>query len=205
MDRGSGQGEFCATRCGDVHATQHSCPPAGLYRSSTHSLSFGCSAVRPQVRERPRPSPPPEETDAPPELSPTVFAGLQGPRLLKTHAPRQLFLATTAVPRPPSFFSAVGRPAPLADGVKVVYVARAPKDACVSAYYHKRPKLGGQPFAAFAKTWLSGLYEHGGWADHLAGWRAEALLNPEQGASSSTCSVTSLPRQPMAQQRPAQR
>ena len=33
---------------------------------------------------------------------------------------------------------------------------------------------------AWAFNWLSGLFEHGRWADHVAGWRAEAAQNPAQ-------------------------
>lgn len=61
------------------------------------------------------------------------------------------------------------------------YVSRNPKDACVSSYYHAaNPQKMGIPFDAWVYVWLNGLFESGRWADHLAGWRAEALSNPQQ-------------------------
>eukprot|EP00930_Biecheleria_cincta_P065134 TRINITY_DN5081_c0_g1_i1.p1 TRINITY_DN5081_c0_g1~~TRINITY_DN5081_c0_g1_i1.p1 ORF type:complete len:391 (+),score=68.69 TRINITY_DN5081_c0_g1_i1:61-1173(+) len=107
------------------------------------------------------------------------FDQMQGARLLKTHAPRQLFLATKSVD--PASFSSSGRSAPLLPETKVVYVSRSAKDACVSAYYHgANPQKLGIPFDAWVKIWTSGLFEHGRWSDHVAGWRSEAVCNPEQ-------------------------
>lgn len=113
------------------------------------------------------------------EMPLSEFDSLPGRRLLKTHAPRHMFLATRPVE--PASFSVTGRPAPLVQGPKVVYVSRNAKDACVSAYYHAaNPQKKGFPFDAWVKVWSSGLFEHGRWSDHVAGWRAEALSNPEQ-------------------------
>lgn len=107
------------------------------------------------------------------------FEALPGPRLMKTHAPRHLFLGT--LPFKEHSLARCPRHAPLAPGVKVVYVSRNAKDACVSAYYHAgNPHRIGWPFDAWVKAWMSGLFEHGRWADHVAGWRAEALMNPGQ-------------------------
>jgi len=107
------------------------------------------------------------------------FEALPGPRLLKTHAPRHLFLASEPL-REPSM-SRRPLPEPLAKGAKVIYVSRSAKDACVSAYYHAaNPHRMGWPFDAWVKNWMSGLFEHGRWTDHVAGWRAEALMNPSQ-------------------------
>jgi hypothetical protein len=51
----------------------------------------------------------------------------------------------------------------------------------VSSYYHAaNPHGRGVPFDAWAFAWINGLFEHGRWSDHVAGWRAEALGNPEQ-------------------------
>jgi hypothetical protein len=55
------------------------------------------------------------------------------------------------------------------------------QDACVSSYYHAaNPHGRGVPFDAWAFAWINGLFEHGRWSDHVAGWRAEAMSNPEQ-------------------------
>jgi hypothetical protein len=51
----------------------------------------------------------------------------------------------------------------------------------VSSYYHAaNPHGRGVPFDTWAFAWINGLFEHGRWSDHVAGWRAEALGNPEQ-------------------------
>jgi|MDSY01.1.fsa_nt_gb hypothetical protein len=114
-------------------------------------------------------------------LSLEDFDALPSPRVLKTHAPRELFLATTPLSPPSLSNNSRSRPEPLAPGVKVVYCSRRAKDAAVSAYYHAAsPHRLGFPFDAWAATWLSGLFEHGRWSDHVAGWRAEWLQNPRQ-------------------------
>merc|ERR1711988_643593 len=107
------------------------------------------------------------------------FQEMPEPRLFKTHAPRQMFLGVR--PTDPPSLADTGRPTPLAPGVKVVYVSRNAKDACVSAYYHAaNPHKLGFPFDAWAVAWMSGIFEHGRWSDHIAGWRNEFLNNPEQ-------------------------
>lgn len=113
------------------------------------------------------------------EFSFDEFSALPGRRLLKTHAPRHMFLGVS--PTCPPSLADSGRPAPLAPGVKVIYVSRNAKDACVSSYYHAaNPQKLGFPFDAWVVTWMSGLFEHGRWSDHVAGWRSELLNNPEQ-------------------------
>lgn len=44
----------------------------------------------------------------------------------------------------------------------------------------QNPHKLGFPFDAWVATWMSGLFEHGRWSDHVAGWRAEWLQNPSQ-------------------------
>lgn len=107
------------------------------------------------------------------------FDALPAPRLLKTHAPIELFLGVT--PTTPASLSNPGRPTPLAEGIKVIYVSRNCKDACVSAYYHAaNPHKLGFPFDAWVVNFMSGLFEHGRWSDHVLGWRSAALSNPQQ-------------------------
>ena len=112
-------------------------------------------------------------------LSLSEFEDIPVPRTLKTHAPRHMFLGVAPI-EPPSL-SRDPSPAPIAPDVKVVYVSRNAKDACTSAYYHAaNPHCLGFPFDAWVKNWMSGLFEHGTWMDHVKGWRREALTNPEQ-------------------------
>lgn len=88
------------------------------------------------------------------------FDALPAPRVLKTHAPTQLFLDRSKK-------------------AKVIYVTRNPFDACVSCYYHPKPGVSpqsnGVPFDAFCKLWLTDRVEFGGWIDHIKGWREEYL------------------------------
>ena len=97
------------------------------------------------------------------------FASLPAPRVVKTHAPAEIFLGTDV---------ATGA---LVPGLRIVYVTRDARDACVSAYYHAAsPFKLGWPFAAWAKAWASGLFEHGTIWDHRRGWRARARESPDQ-------------------------
>ena len=68
------------------------------------------------------------------------FNAIPSPRVIKTHAPRDLFLAT--LPCSPPSLSASSRPEPLVPGIKVVYCSRQAKDAVVSAYYHAKVSSG---------------------------------------------------------------
>lgn len=92
------------------------------------------------------------------------FDSLPSPRILKTHAPRELFLAEED-------------DGSLTPGVKVIYVTRNPFDACVSCYFHPKPCISpqstGMPFDAFARLWLSDRVEFGGWINHHKAWRKE--------------------------------
>lgn len=88
------------------------------------------------------------------------FAALPSPRVVKTHAPFGLFLGAS-----PS--------GDLLPGLKVLYVTRDAKDACVSSFYHAaNPSALGWAFTAWAKAWACGLFEHGDIWAHRRGWRA---------------------------------
>eukprot|EP00656_Telonema_subtile_P021105 TRINITY_DN22147_c0_g1_i1.p1 TRINITY_DN22147_c0_g1~~TRINITY_DN22147_c0_g1_i1.p1 ORF type:complete len:240 (+),score=72.46 TRINITY_DN22147_c0_g1_i1:297-1016(+) len=96
------------------------------------------------------------------------LAAMPSPRLFKTHAPRDLFLA-------------VQQDGELQEQSKVIVVSRNARDACVSAYYHAaNPHRLGFPFDAWLKTWAGGLFEHGTWFAWISGWKAEHAANPEQ-------------------------
>ncbi|XP_003799611.1 bile salt sulfotransferase-like [Otolemur garnettii] len=85
-----------------------------------------------------------------------ALANKEGPRLLTSHLPIQLF--------PKSFFSSKA---------KVIYLIRNPKDIIVSSYFFwnsvnlaKKPKSVEQCLEWF----LEGKMPYGSWFDHVHGW-----------------------------------
>lgn len=65
--------------------------------------------------------------------------------------------------------------------LRVVYVARNPKDTVVSLYHHARnkPEFGFTgDFETFLQIFLSDLAENGSWFDHVLGWYQECRRNP---------------------------
>ncbi|KAG8544379.1 hypothetical protein GDO81_022589 [Engystomops pustulosus] len=85
-----------------------------------------------------------------------VADSMPSPRILKTHLPVQLV--------PPSFWE---------KDVKVVYVARNPKDCMVSYYYfHKMDQTMADPgnWEDFFSNFMSGKVTWGDWFDHVIGW-----------------------------------
>lgn len=67
-------------------------------------------------------------------------------------------------------------------GIKVVYVARNPKDTAVSLYHHARskPEFGFTgDFQTFLQIFLSNLAENGSWFEHVLDWKDECRRNPE--------------------------
>jgi len=66
--------------------------------------------------------------------------------------------------------------------VKVVYVARNPKDTVVSLYHHARNKPEFEftgDFKTFLQIFLSSLAENGSWFDHVLEWEDECRRHPE--------------------------
>ena len=89
-----------------------------------------------------------------PTLDVAAFAAIPAPRVVKTHAPLDLFLGEAAA------------------FPKVIYVTRDAKDACVSSYYHAaNPHKRGWPFGAWAAAWAGGYFEHGTLWAHRRSWR----------------------------------
>ncbi len=79
-------------------------------------------------------------------------ASLQSPRCVKTHLPLNML------------------PKGLLDTCKVVYVARDPRDVCVSFYYHEqiRPELGFEgSFGEFVRFFKKGGVVYGDYWYHL--------------------------------------
>jgi hypothetical protein len=100
-----------------------------------------------------------------------LLESLASPRVFKTHAPHQLMPfvggATSTLPA----------------GSKVVYVARNPKDACVSMFHHARAIPVFQyegPFGHWVEMYLRGEVEHGSWWAHTLDWWQASRRQPEQ-------------------------
>jgi hypothetical protein len=92
------------------------------------------------------------------------------PRIIKTHAPWKLL--------PGGGF--VGG---LAQGARAIYVARNPKDACVSMMYHaQRGSFGFDgDWSQWLALWLSGEVEFGSWFEHNLGWWAASQAPEHSG------------------------
>mmetsp|Transcript_21361 Transcript_21361/g.30972 ORF Transcript_21361/g.30972 Transcript_21361/m.30972 type:complete len:298 (-) Transcript_21361:80-973(-) len=83
---------------------------------------------------------------------------VEGPRFFKTHANFADLPRGTA-------------------GVKVIYVARNPKDTCVSLFHHakNKPEFGYKDsFDTFMKLFLAGACENSSWFNHVREWKDEA-------------------------------
>jgi hypothetical protein len=64
--------------------------------------------------------------------------------------------------------------------IKVIYVARNPKDTVVSLYHHARnkPEFGyNGSFGTFLELFLAGEVENGSWFDHVLGWHKECMVS----------------------------
>ena len=66
--------------------------------------------------------------------------------------------------------------------IKVINVARNPKDTVVSLFHHARSKPEFQfsgDFPTFLAIFLADLAENGSWFEHVRNWHSECLNNPE--------------------------
>ncbi|CAM9660288.1 unnamed protein product [Ectocarpus sp. 12 AP-2014] len=73
-------------------------------------------------------------------------------------------------------------PAGSAKGLKVIYVARNPKDVCVSLYHHvknKRPDTFSGDFSDHVRSFVEGSQMNGPWFDHVLEWWEAANADPE--------------------------
>jgi hypothetical protein len=65
--------------------------------------------------------------------------------------------------------------------IKIIYIARNPKDSCVSLFHHaaSKPEFGFKgDFNAFCEMFLTGQAENGDWFDHVLDWYNTCLANP---------------------------
>lgn len=66
--------------------------------------------------------------------------------------------------------------------IKVIYVARNPKDSVVSLYHHakSKPEFGYTgDFSTFCEIFLAGKAENGSWFDHVLNWYRKCKEEPE--------------------------
>lgn len=85
---------------------------------------------------------------------------MKGRRLIKTHAPRNIFIGNNGGALP--------------SGIKVVYVVRNPKDQAVSMFYQEFHNSANNkrmwPFDAWLSFWFSGNAHYGSWFHHIKTW-----------------------------------
>lgn len=66
--------------------------------------------------------------------------------------------------------------------IKIIYIARNPKDVCVSLYHHakNKPEFGYTGnFETFVRMFLAGHVENGSWFNHVLEWYEESISHPE--------------------------
>lgn len=66
--------------------------------------------------------------------------------------------------------------------IKVIYVARNPKDTLVSLFHHARSKPEFEftgDFQTFLNIFLANLAENGSWFDHVLNWHAQCMREPQ--------------------------
>lgn len=66
--------------------------------------------------------------------------------------------------------------------IRILYIARNPKDTAVSLFHHAKckPEFGYQGnFDEFARLFLNGNVENGSWFDHVLGWHQECAAHPQ--------------------------
>ena len=84
-----------------------------------------------------------------------ALASVPDPRIIKSHAP----------------WGMVPGGGQLANECRAIYVARNPKDACVSMMFHAQRGFGFDgDWDQWLDLWLSGRVEFGSWFDHTIGW-----------------------------------
>mmetsp|Transcript_22530 Transcript_22530/g.29484 ORF Transcript_22530/g.29484 Transcript_22530/m.29484 type:complete len:319 (+) Transcript_22530:78-1034(+) len=91
------------------------------------------------------------------------ITAMEGPRYFKTHAN----------------FNDLPRGS--APGLKVIYVARNPKDTVVSLFHHakNKPEFGYTgDFKTFVELFMAGACENGSWFTHVLEWWEESKTNP---------------------------
>ena len=68
----------------------------------------------------------------------------------------------------------------ITDNIRIIYIARNPKDTVVSLYHHTKSKpefnLNNCNFHQFCKLFLLGKVENSSWFDHVITWHQQCLV-----------------------------
>jgi len=111
----------------------------------------------------------------------TITSEILGPR----EAPGHTLETINALPSPRFFkthATVQDLPRGTASELKVIYVARNPKDIACSLYHHARskPEFGvTASFSDFLQVYVDGKAECGSWFDHVLNWWTECQTKPE--------------------------
>jgi hypothetical protein len=120
----------------------------------------------------------------------------EAPRYFKTHATVGQLPGSAKVAQEAQE-AGTGAPCAKAKNTKVIYVARNPKDTCVSLFHHakSKPEFGFDgDFASFYKIFVEGKAENGCWFNHVLDWhkQCEVCIRSLPLALCHTCLMSSV-------------
>jgi len=145
-----------------LHGADAKLDPASRNTYNARRNPLGCVWLEPMVASARRA-----------RMSVNQFADLPAPRVLKSHAPFDAFLGTRGSNDNASLANL------RQTGLKVIYVARNPKDAAVSMYFQRAPLPGKRnnikrrmPMDAWCALYVKGYVSCGAFVDHVARWHA---------------------------------
>ena len=88
---------------------------------------------------------------------------IRSPRYFKTHAVLKQFPGSI-----------------ITDNMRIIYIARNPKDTVVSLYHHTKSKpefnFKNCNFHQFCKLFLLGQVENSSWFDHVITWHQQCMV-----------------------------
>jgi len=72
----------------------------------------------------------------------------------------------------------------ITDNIRIIYIARNPKDTVVSLYHHAQSKpefnLKHCNFQQFCKLFLLGNVENSSWFDHVLTWHQQCMVRSKK-------------------------
>ena len=172
-----------------LHGADAKLDPASRNTYNARRNPLGCVWLEPMVASARRA-----------RMSLNQFHDLPAPRVLKSHAPFDAFLGTRGSSDNASLANL------RQTGLKVIYVARNPKDAAVSMYFQRAPLPGKRnnikrrmPMDAWCALYVKGYVSCGAFVDHVARWHAVSR------EAASPAPVLRLPAPPLRPPAPAAR